>query len=132
MIKTTNVSGILQFNLNVTDSPLAKEASIPTFLFYNPYSSAEMVDINVGANPVNIFDSVLNGYIARDVSGNTSFDLAAGSAAVLSYIPVPEMATMPLLAAAGAVGVLMARRRRALPRGTLVYAQPTPDYLDDR
>ena len=113
MIKTTNVSGILQFNLNVTDSPLAKEASIPTFLFYNPYSSAEMVDINVGANPVNIFDSVLNGYIARDVSGNTSFDLAAGSAAVLSYIPVPEMATMPLLAAAGAVGVLMARRRRA-------------------
>ena len=112
MIKTTNVSGILQFNLNVTDTPFAKGASTPTFLFYNPYSSAETVDINVGENPVNIFDSVLNSYIAMDVSGNTSFNLPGGSAAVLSYIPVPEMATMPLLAAAGAVGVLMVRRRR--------------------
>ncbi|MGC9261784.1 MAG: hypothetical protein ACP5I8_17110, partial [Phycisphaerae bacterium] len=113
MITRTNVSGILQFNLNVTDSPIAEGTSPPTFLFYNPYSYAEAVDINVGENPVNIFDSVLNSYIATDVTGNTSFNLAGGSAAVLSYIPVPEMATMPLLAAAGAVGLLMVRRRRA-------------------
>ena len=115
MIRTTNVSGILQFNLNVTNSPFASGASTPTFLFYNPYASAETVDINVGANPVNIFDSVLNSYIAMDVSGNTSFNLAGGSASVLSYIPVtavPELATMPLLAIAGAVGLLLARRRR--------------------
>ncbi len=116
MVRTTNVSGILQFNLNVTDSPLAKGVSTPTFLFYNPYSFAETVGINVGANPVNIFDSVLNSYIAMDVSGNTSFDLAGGSASVLSYIPVaavPETATLPLLAVAGALGLLLARRRRA-------------------
>ena len=76
MIRTTNVSGILQFNLDVTNSPLARGVSTPTFLFYNPYSSAMTVDINVGTDPVNIFDSVLNSYIAMNVRGNTSFDLS--------------------------------------------------------
>ncbi len=113
IIRSTNVSGILQFNLNVTDSPFATSAATPTFLFYNPYTSTQIIDINVGVDPVNIFDSVLNNYIAMDVSGNTSFDLAGGSAAVLSYIPVtpvPEMATLPLLATASAVGLLLRRR----------------------
>ncbi len=115
MIRTTNVSGILQFNLDVTNSPLARGVSTPTFLFYNPYSSAMTVDINVGTDPVNIFDSVLNSYIAMNVRGNTSFDLAGGSAAVLSYIPVtavPDVAPMTSLAAACAFGLLLVRRRR--------------------
>jgi hypothetical protein len=92
IIKTTNVPKILQLDLLATDFYHA--AANPTYLYYNPYATNQSVNLDLGAGgPVDLYDAVANRFIARGVSGATSFNIGADEAAMLVVVPAGGVET---------------------------------------
>ncbi|MEK5418573.1 MULTISPECIES: discoidin domain-containing protein [unclassified Paenibacillus] len=85
IVKTTNVSQILQLDLLKTD--FFHDPAYPSYLYYNPYTSGQTVNINVGASPVDIYDAVSDTVLKTNVSGTQSFSIAADSASVIVLTP---------------------------------------------
>ncbi len=81
IVKTTNVRGILQWNLNKTDffAPSAK----PAFLYYNPYDSERTVKLRVGLQPRDIFDLAGHKMLMRHVSGTVKISIPPDGARVV-------------------------------------------------
>jgi hypothetical protein len=88
-IETSNVPGILQLDLLATD--FYRAAAYPTYLYFNPYSTNKVVQMNAGTNAVDIYDAVANEFIHLNVSGTVSLGIDA------------KVAVMPVLIPAGAV-----------------------------
>ncbi|MEZ4895576.1 MAG: hypothetical protein R2806_01985 [Saprospiraceae bacterium] len=86
IIRPTNVEKILQLNCLATDM-YPKGKSYPTYLYYNPYAEVKTVTIEVGAQPVDIYDAVTRKIISNQVSQSTTIDLAPDAAAVLILLP---------------------------------------------
>jgi hypothetical protein len=84
-VKTTNVDEILQFDLLRTD--FYHDDTYPCYLYYNPYSSARMIDINVGDQQVDLYDSVSHQFVARHQQGIASISLPPQIACVLHFVP---------------------------------------------
>lgn len=84
ILKNTNVSGILQIDLNKLD--FFQQASLPTYLYYNPYDAKKSVQIHVD-KPSDLFNVLTGKYIAKKVSGNKSFSIGADD--VVSLVVVP-------------------------------------------
>lgn len=85
VVDTTNVPKVLQIDLLKTDFGHAQ--AYPTFLYFNPYDSTISVTINVGNDPVDLYDAVSNASIKNSVANQTSFDIPANSARVLVLTP---------------------------------------------
>ena len=85
-IQKTNVPEILQIDCRLTDM-YRKQAAYPTYLFFNPYQEAKIVEINVGSEKVDVYDTVSRSFLLRGVRGKTSFALSADAARVLVYVP---------------------------------------------
>jgi hypothetical protein len=85
VVETTNVEKILQLDLLATDYYHAE--AYPTYLYYNPYSTAQSVQIDVGTCPVDLYDTVSQTFLKTNVSGVTNFDIGADSAAVIVLAP---------------------------------------------
>lgn len=85
-IQPTNVPEILRVDCGATDF-YKKQAAYPTYLFFNPYAEAKMVETNVGAKKVDIYDTVSRTFLGRKVSGNFQFSVPANAARVLVLIP---------------------------------------------
>lgn len=85
LAEPTNVEGILRIDCRATEA--FSPAGYPTFLFYNPHSQAREVVFPVGEKPVDLYDTVSNRVIARDVRGDAAFSLEADHAAVLVVCP---------------------------------------------
>jgi hypothetical protein len=86
ILKTTNVEKILQLDLLKTD--WFHDDAYPSYLYYNPYDTSQMVDINVGPNTVNIYDTVSATFLKTAVTGQTSLTIDADSAVVAVLAPV--------------------------------------------
>jgi hypothetical protein len=86
IVDTTNVVGILKLNLLKTD--YYHRAAYPTYLFYNPYTVLQMVNIDVGEGEHDIYDAVSKRFISRDVSGKTVINIPAESAIVAVITPI--------------------------------------------
>ncbi|MDD3079748.1 MAG: T9SS type A sorting domain-containing protein [Paludibacter sp.] len=86
IISTTNIEGILQIDLNRTD--FRGENAYPTYLYYNPYSSSQSVqiDLRTAAN-YDLYDAISEMVIKTDVSGTVNFSLNAGSTRIIVVIP---------------------------------------------
>lgn len=63
------------------------DSAYPSYLYYNPYTSGQTVNINVGASPVDIYDAVSDKVLKANVSGTQSFSIAADSASVIVLTP---------------------------------------------
>jgi hypothetical protein len=86
VVETTNIEGILQLDLLATDAFHSPNA-YPTFLYYNPYSTSQTVEIDVGTVPRDVYDAVSETFLCRSVSGPASFVIAPDSAVVAVVVP---------------------------------------------
>lgn len=84
-VSTTNESHILQIDCLKTD--YCHDSAYPTFLYYNPESTARSVNIDVGPSSKDLYDTVSNTFLAEGVTGTTAFQIPADSAVVLIVIP---------------------------------------------
>ena len=85
MVKPTNVDHILQLDLLKTDYFHA--AAYPTFLYYNPHTSAKTVEIEVGPDAHDIYDAVSGEYLEKNVRGQARFNIPADTARIVVLAP---------------------------------------------
>jgi len=85
IINTTYVEGILQIDCLATD--YFGDKAYPTYLYYNPYASAKEITINVGSERKDLYNTVTNEFIAKQIEGSAAFSLAADTAAVIVIVP---------------------------------------------
>ncbi len=91
VIDRTDDDKILQLNCLKTDFFHAR--AYPTYLYYNPYSEAREIHINVGAPPVDLYDTIRHQFASRRVSGKTSLRLVPDSAALIVLAPAGGVVT---------------------------------------
>ncbi len=85
LVEPTNVPGVLQIDLLATD--FHRNRAWPTYLYHNPKSSPVIVTIDVGPEPVAIYDAVSHEFINHYASGSTPVTLPADAARVLVLTP---------------------------------------------
>lgn len=85
IVSETNIEGILSFDLNATDS--FGENSYPTHLYYNPFQTKQVIQINVGSGNYDLFDSVTKQVVARNVTGIVNVDIAKESSRIITTLP---------------------------------------------
>lgn len=86
IIRTTNVSGILQLNLLATD--FYHDNAYPSFLYYNPYTTSKTILIKTEAGKkVDLYNTVSGSFVARSVSSTAAIKIPAQNAAVIICVP---------------------------------------------
>jgi hypothetical protein len=86
IIRSTGVKGILQLNLLATD--FFHDKAYPSFLYYNPYTTAKTVLINNEKNEkVDLYNTVAGRFIARNISAVAPIKLDPLNAAVIVCVP---------------------------------------------
>lgn len=84
-IAPTNDQKILQLDLLATD--FFHAPAYPSYLYYNPYSEARKVVVNVGDSESRLYDAATKQFITGPVVGEVEFELDADSAAVIVVAP---------------------------------------------
>ncbi|MBC7317672.1 hypothetical protein H5T57_00210 [Candidatus Bipolaricaulota bacterium] len=85
LISPTNVPGILSIDLLATDYFCLP--AYPTYLYYNPYAEEKEIEIEVGLEAKDLYDTVSKTFVARDVSGVAKLLIPPDSARVVVFIP---------------------------------------------
>lgn len=85
ILKNTNVSRILQIDLNKLDFFSDRQA-YPAYLYYNPYDSKKSIVLTL-TNPSDVFNVLTGKFIAKDVSTEVSFQIAADDVVSLVIVP---------------------------------------------
>jgi len=85
IVSRTNVDGILQLDLLATD--YFRGTAYPTFLYYNPYSEEQVVQVEVGTFPRDLYDAVSQQFLATGVTGTAEFSVPPDGAVVLVLVP---------------------------------------------
>ncbi|NEU10083.1 hypothetical protein GZH53_17285 [Flavihumibacter sp. R14] len=85
IVRSTNVEGILQLNLQTTD--FYQEKSHPAFLYYNPYDRSKKVAVPVGNKETDLYDTVSGRFVARNIKGTKKIKLPANGSAILVFVP---------------------------------------------
>ncbi|HAQ56231.1 MAG TPA: hypothetical protein DCR44_02340 [Acholeplasmatales bacterium] len=81
----TNVEGILQIDLNATDSFGINDYA--RYLYYNPYEIDRTIRFEGGSESYDLYDAVSKRFVAKNVSGDVNVSIPAGSASVLVVLP---------------------------------------------
>lgn len=81
LVEETNVEGILKLDCNKTD--YYQDDMYPTYLYYNPYMESKNVEIDLGNQHYDLYDSVTGMYLAKNVTGKQKIKLLADSARVI-------------------------------------------------
>jgi len=85
IVASTNVEFILQLDLLATDYFGAP--AYPSYLYYNPHPEEKVVQIEVGATPVKLYDAVRSGFLTDAVTGNVQVAVPADTAIVAVHVP---------------------------------------------
>ena len=85
MIKPTNIEKILRLDLLKTD--YFHGPAYPTFLYYNPYPTAREVEVDLGAEPKDLYDAVSKDFLLRTASGNAKIMIPPDTARVVALAP---------------------------------------------
>lgn len=91
VIDRTDDEKILQLNCLKTDFFHAR--AYPTYLYYNPYGETKEIHIDIGAQRVDLYDTIRHQFVSSRVSGKTSFHLAPDSAALIVLAPAGGIVT---------------------------------------
>ncbi len=101
IVARTNEEAILRLDCIKTD--YFNEGAYPTYLYYNPYDSEKLVEMDAGEAKTDIYDAVSHRFMARGVTGRIK-------------VPVgPDSAVVAVHAAAG--GVLSRQEGKLLVNG---------------
>jgi hypothetical protein len=82
---TSSVPAIIGWDLVKTD--YYHPPCYPSYLFWNPYTTATNVSFNFGTTNSDLYDAVSGVFVARNVQGNYAFTLGADQAMVLVVAP---------------------------------------------
>jgi len=85
IIDTTNVLSILKLDVCKTD--YFQDESYPTYLYYNPYTEAKTISIEIGSGTVDLYDLLTNQFVLRNVSGNAELTISSDEAVLLALTP---------------------------------------------
>jgi hypothetical protein len=85
IIKRTNVEKILQLDLLKTDYFHAQ--AYPTSLYYNPYGSAQIVEVELGSEARDIYDAVSDQFLQKNVQGRAPITIPPDAAMVVVLTP---------------------------------------------
>jgi hypothetical protein len=85
IIDTTNVEKILRLDLRKTD--YFNKSAFPSYLYYNPYESAQSVELYTGTGNYDIYDLITNTYIASGVSGKININIPADGVTAPVILP---------------------------------------------
>ena len=85
-IQKTDVPAILQIDCRATDF-YRREQAYPSYLFFNPYREEKTVQIEIGAQKVDVYDTVSRMFLRRGVRGTFRFALPPDGARVLVLVP---------------------------------------------
>ena len=85
IIDTTNIQGILQLDLTVTDFYAAE--AYPSYLYYNPYMESKTVEVTLPEGNHDVYDAVTNQKVLVNVSGNVSITISTDAALLAVFIP---------------------------------------------
>jgi len=91
VVDRTDDEKILQLNCLKTD--FFHAGAYPTYLYYNPHSEAKVIHINVGSQPVDLYDTIRHQFVNRGVSGKTLLRLASDSATLVVLAPADGIVT---------------------------------------
>jgi len=81
----TNVDKILRLNLLKTD--FYGSTAYPTYLFYNPYSTAQTIQFDAGSLPADVYESLSETFIQKNVSGTINLSIPANQAILVTVCP---------------------------------------------
>jgi hypothetical protein len=85
IISRTSVENILQLDLLVTD--FYKAEAYPSYLYYNPNPDVKSVTISTGEKKIKIYDAIQRAFIAKNVKGSFTFNVAKENSALLVFVP---------------------------------------------
>ncbi|MBK9015725.1 MAG: laminin G [Saprospiraceae bacterium] len=85
ILEKTNDPKILKIDLLKTD--FFKAAAYPTYLFFNPYSTAKTVEFNAGNNTTDIYNALSETFVLQNVSGLVNITIPANEAVLLTIAP---------------------------------------------
>lgn len=94
IVDTTNVEGILKLDARSTD--YYQDNAYPTFVFYNPHDNTESVLFDVGVNPVDLYETTENSYIATSVTGTYNLEIPSDQALLVVLVPAGGAVTYEL------------------------------------
>jgi len=86
IIKKTNVDGILQLDLLATD--FFRDKAYPSYLYYNPYTESKTITVTTEkGKTVDLYDTVSQKFLAKNISSSAKVKLEAKSSAVIIMVP---------------------------------------------
>lgn len=85
IVKRTNVERILQWDLLKTD--FFGAPAEPAFLYYNPDDEAQTIEVEVGSEARDVYDTVSNTFLVRNVRGKARITIPPDSARVVILNP---------------------------------------------
>ncbi|MBK7937220.1 MAG: T9SS type A sorting domain-containing protein [Lewinellaceae bacterium] len=91
LIEKTNVDKILKINLLKTD--FYNAAAYPTFLFYNPYPTAQVVQFDAGNTAADVYEALSETFILQNISGTVNLNIPANQAILVTLCPAGGVIT---------------------------------------
>ncbi|MCF8381142.1 MAG: hypothetical protein K9H49_16330 [Bacteroidales bacterium] len=85
IIRETNVEQILQLNCLATD--FYREASYPTFIYYNPFDEDKEIEYYSENEAVDLYDAIQHRIVATEITNTGSFIIPAGQTMLIVEIP---------------------------------------------
>jgi len=85
IVARTNHERILRLDLLATD--LHRDRAYPTYLYFNPYAEAKHVAIELGDQPVDLYETLSNTFLRRQLSGRCYVTVPSDTPIVLVLTP---------------------------------------------
>lgn len=85
LVSLTDEEHILQLDLVATD--FFHDRAYPSYLYYNPHHEPKVVEIEVGPDPVDLYNATTKCFIKTGVSKTASFTVPADGSAVIVIVP---------------------------------------------
>jgi hypothetical protein len=89
IIERTNEPAVLRLDCLKTD--YFRREAYPTYLYYNPHDETKSVIVNVGPEPVDIYDAVNHVFLSFGLTGEAVMAIPADSAVLAVFAPRGEV-----------------------------------------
>lgn len=85
VVDNTDVEGMIRVDVNATD--FFSDEHVPAYLYYNPYESSRIVTLPLPHGNYDLYDSLSDEYVARNVSGSSLIEISGDAARLIALVP---------------------------------------------